>query len=84
MQPARRQLSPSEATPPKSLAEQFELARAEAWRLADLLVGQRADLEKLYYPSLPMPTILQGIQQHRTCRCIVALECLAKDKQDGR
>jgi hypothetical protein len=77
MQPARKQQ-------PLSLAEQFEASYKETWRLADLLVAQRADYEKLCYPGLPMPTILQGIQQHRACRCIVSLECIEKDKQDGR
>ena len=74
MQPARKQ-------EPPSLADLFQKSYAETWRLADLIVAQRADYEKLCCPDLPMPTIFQGIQQGRTCRCIVSLECLEKERQ---
>jgi hypothetical protein len=61
MQPARKQLRPSEAPPPKTLTQQFEESCAETWRLADELVRLRAVYEKSCAPGLPMEVILQEL-----------------------
>jgi hypothetical protein len=81
MQPARKQLRPSEAIPPKTLTEQFEQSCAETWRLADELVRLRATYEKSCAPGLPMEVILQEIQHHSTCRCFVAQDVIQKNIQ---
>jgi hypothetical protein len=79
VQPARKQLRPSEATPPKSLAERFEESCAETWRLADELVMQRAEYEKSCAAGLPMQSILLEIQKHSTCRCFVTQDVIRKN-----
>jgi hypothetical protein len=79
MQAARKQLRPSEATPPKTLTEQFEASCAETWRLADELVLQRAEYEHSCSPGVPMEVILMGIQKHQTCRCLVTQEVIRKN-----
>jgi hypothetical protein len=81
MQPARKQLRPSEATPPKTLAEQFEESCALTWQLADELVRRRATYEHSCTPGLPMAVILQELQHHSTCRCFVAQDVIQKNIQ---
>ena len=82
MQPARKQLRPSEVTiPPKSLAEQFEESCAETWRLADELVRLRAAYEHSCAPGLPLEVILQEIQKHSTCRCFVTMDVIRKNAE---
>jgi hypothetical protein len=67
--------------PPLSLTQQFEIACAEAWRLADELVRLRAVYEKSCAPGLPMEVILQEIQKHSECRCFVAQDVIQKNIQ---
>ena len=82
MQPARiKQLRPSEAIPPKTLAKRFEESCAETWRLADELVRLRATYEHSCAPGLPMQSILLEIQKHSTCRCMVAQDVIQKNIQ---
>jgi hypothetical protein len=81
MQPARKQLRPSEAIPPKTLAQLFEESCAETWRLADELVRLRAVYEKSCAPGLPLEVILMEIQKHQTCRCFVAQDVIQKNIQ---
>jgi hypothetical protein len=82
MQPARKQLRPSEVpTPPKTLAEQFEESCALTWRLADELVRLRATYEHSCTPGLPREVILLEIQKHQTCRCFVAQDVIQKNIQ---
>jgi hypothetical protein len=81
VQPARKQLRPSEATPPKTLTELFEEACARAWQLADELVRLRATYEKSCAPGLPMEVILMEICKHQTCKCIIAQDVILKNRQ---
>jgi hypothetical protein len=79
MQPARKQLRPSEAIPPKTLTEQFEEACARAWQLGDELIRLRATYEHSCAPGLPLEVILMEICKHQTCKCIIAQDVIRKN-----
>jgi hypothetical protein len=62
---------------PASLVQQFQRARAECERLANLIIDEKVAADKASAPGLPAENIRMMVEKHRTCHCEVALEILS-------
>jgi hypothetical protein len=81
MQPARKQLRPSEAIPPKSLADEFLASAARTEALAEQLVEQHVDYLKAVYQDLPRETLMLELTKFRQDRIQVGREVVELERQ---